>query len=224
MRVERFASVVALLWLNASGCQRSPMSDLPVWRVELDGDGREVRLVHLPFEQTSYDLRTHQRLKVIQDRNQDGRSDRIVVYAGQGEARSVETDADFDGHVDRWETFGVDGQRRRSATSDSGDGRPTRVATYGSGGILALIEMDANRDGRFEITQVFENRRLAETRIDSDGSGRVDRVQDHRPGHLASEVFDNNEDGIDDFRMTYSPTGVLLKVEVLQSRTAGAIR
>lgn len=206
-----------MLGLLCAGCARTSLTDLPLWRVEIDETGREVRMVTLPFEQISYDMATHAVVKDVQDRNQDGVSDRITTYEGFGGARTVETDTDFDGRVDLWETFGAEGQRLRSATASNGT-RPDRVATYDRAGLLSRVEVDEDLDGRFEITRLYEAGRLTQVRIDSDGNGRVDRVQDFRKGYLSEEDFDTNEDGAADLRMTFGKEGALLKVSVLTSR------
>jgi hypothetical protein len=225
MDVTRMGAVsLFLAGLGLTGCSRSPLSDLPLWRVELDGNGHEVRLVHLPFEQTAYDLDTHRPLRTVLDRNQDGISDRIVTYEGLGHARREETDTDFDGIVDRWDSFGSDGQRLRSASARDRTGRPDRTATYGSDGQLVRVETDSNRDGRSELVQVFESRRLVESRIDADGNGKVERVQEFRGGFLSSEAFDTDEDGLTNLRMTYDRKGSLLNVEVLQTSSEGRRR
>ena len=213
---------VLLTALIFSGCARSSLTDLPLWRVEIDAGGREVRMVTLPFEQISYDMASHAVVRDVQDRNQDGVSDRIVTYEGFGGARTVETDTDFDGTVDRWETFGPEGQRMRSATASHG-ARPDRVATYDRAGRLSRVEVDADLDGRFETTRIYEAGKLIEVRIDSDGNGRTDRIQDFRKGYLSAEEFDTDEDGAADLRMTFGKDGALLKVSVLgSSRAAGS--
>ena len=173
-------------------------------------------MVTLPFQQISYDMATHAVVRDVQDRNQDGVSDRIVTYEGFGGARTVETDTDFDGAVDRWETFGPEGQRLRSATA-SNRGRPDRVATYDRAGRLSRVEIDADLDGRFELSRIYEGGKLTEIRIDSDGNGRADRIQDFRKGYMSAEDFDTDEDGAADLRMTFGRNGELLKVEVLRS-------
>lgn len=212
-----------LLILVVSGaCRRTSLADLPLWRVEIDPTGREIRLVTLPFEQISYDMKTHAMIRDVLDRNQDGISDRIITYEGFGGARTEETDTDFDGRVDRWETFGSEGQRMRSATASDGT-RPDRVAAYDRAGTLSRVEVDTDLDGRFELTQIYEAGKLSEIRIDSDGNGRTDRVQDFRKGYLASEDFDTDEDGIPNLRLTFSKDGGLLKVSVSPpGRPAGA--
>jgi len=224
MPTDRAPSRIAalLILLLAGACRRSSLADLPLWRVEIDPAGREIRLVTLPFEQISYDMKTHAMIRDVLDRNQDGISDRIITYEGFGGARTEETDTDFDGRVDRWETFGSEGQRMRSATASNGT-RPDRVATYDRAGTLSRVEADTDLDGRFELTQIYEGGKLSEIRIDADGNGRTDRIQDFRKGYLASEDFDTDEDGTPNLRLTFSKDGALLKVSVTpSSRPSGA--
>ena len=175
----------------------------------------------LPFEQISYDMKTHAMIRDVLDRNQDGVSDRIITYEGFGGARTEETDTDFDGRVDRWETFGSEGQRMRSATASNGT-RPDRVASYDRAGALSRVEADTDLDGRFEVTRIYEAGKLVEIRIDSDGNGKVDRIQDFRMGYLSSEDFDTDEDGTSNLRLSFGEDGALLKVSVIASaRPAG---
>lgn len=206
-----------MLSLLCIGCARSSLTDLPLWHVEIDEAGREVRMVTLPFQQISYDMSTNAVVKDVQDRNQDGVSDRITTYEGFGGARTVETDTNFDGRVDRWETFGSEGQRLRSATASNG-ARPDRVATYDRAGRLSRVDTDEDLDGRFELARIYTAGKLTEIQIDSDGNGRVDRIQDFRKGYLSEEDFDTDEDGTPDLRMTFGRDGELLKVSVANSR------
>lgn len=191
--------------------RRNSLVDLPLWRTETGHDGVETRVVQLPFEQASYDLHTHAVARRVIDRNQDGVSDRIITYEGLGGARIEETDTDFDGRVDRWDTFGAMGQRLRSATARMG-ARPDRVASYDRAGRLDRVETDADLDGIFEVAQIHEAGRLAELRIDSDRNGRADRIQDFRAGYLAFEDLDTDEDGRADVRLTFAKNGTLIKV------------
>ncbi|MBX7184724.1 MAG: hypothetical protein K1Y01_06200 [Vicinamibacteria bacterium] len=218
--VSRACLLLLLAPLAAGACRRSSLADLPLWRVELDPTGREVRLVTLPFEQISYDMKTHTMIRDVLDRNQDGISDRIITYEGFGGARTEETDTDFDGRVDRWETFGSEGQRLRSATASSGD-RPDRVATYDRAGVLIRVEADMDQDGRFERVQIYEHGKLTAVRIDSDGNGKPDRIQDFRLGYLSSEDFDTDEDGTSNLHMTFGKDGALLKVVVTGAARPG---
>ncbi len=167
-------------------------------------------------------MTTHALVRRVLDRNQDGISDRIITWDGAGGARIEETDTNFDGMVDRWDTFGPEGQRLRSATARVGT-RPDRFATYGGNGLLTRIDVDSDLDGRFEAVQIFEGGRLAESRIDSDGNGRTDRIQDFRKGYLSAENFDTDEDGLPNLRMTYAKDGTLLKIAILQAKEPATV-
>lgn len=199
----------------SAGFRRTSIVDLPPWRVEPGPEGFEARVIQLPYEQASFDLATHGLTRRVLDQNRDGISDRIITYEGLGGARVEEIDTDFSGTVDRWDTFGSEGQRLRSATARIGT-RPDRIASYSRSGELSLVETDSDLDGNFEHVQVFERGTLAEVRLDSDHNQRTDRVQDYRPGYLASEDFDTDEDGSPELRMTFAKEGGLLKVVVLK--------
>lgn len=204
----------------SAGFRRTSIVDLPLWRVEPGPDGSEARVIRLPYEQASYDLESHALHRRVLDRNQDGISDRIITYEGLGGARVEEIDTDFSGTVDRWDTFGPEDQRLRSATARLGS-RPDRIATYARSGALRLVETDSDLDGNFEHVQVFEGGSLAEVRLDSDHNGRTDRIQDYRQGYLSSEDFDVDEDGVSELRMTYGKAGGLIKVLVLKEAPNG---
>jgi hypothetical protein len=210
-RLGRALVPVILLSFSILGCRRSSLVDLPLWRVETDPSGREVRVVDLPFEQSSYDLTTHALIRRVIDQNQDGISDRIIRYEGFGGARAEEIDTNFDGIVDRWDTFGPEGKRLRSAIAQGGT-RPNQIATYNLDGILSRVEIDGDLDGRFELVRIYQAGTLVENRIDSDHDGRADRIQDFSKGYLSAEDFDIDENGTADIRMTYARDGSLLKV------------
>lgn len=199
----------------SAGFRRTSIVDLPFWRVEPGPEGFEARVIQLPYEQASFDLATHDLARRVLDQNRDGISDRIITYQGFGGARVEEIDTDFSGTVDRWDTFGPEGQRLRSATARIGS-RPDRIASYSRSGELGRVETDSDLDGNFEHVQIFERGTLAEVRLDSDHNGRTDRVRDYRPGYLESEEFDIDEDGAPELRMTFAKEGGLLKVVVLK--------
>lgn len=204
-----------------SAFRRSSLVDLPLWRTEPGPGGIETRVVQLPFEQAAYDIGTHALVRRVLDRNQDGIADRIITWEGLGGARIEEMDTDFDGRVDRWDTFGATGLRLRSAAARTGD-RPDRIATYDRTGLVQRVEIDSNLDGVFEVVQIHEGGRLAEIRIDSDHNGRPDRIQDFRAGYLAFEDFDTDEDGRSDLRLTFGRDGALTKVTTARAeRKAG---
>ena len=119
-RSLRLVGVIVLIGVAFSapsaGFSRTTIVDLPIWRVEPAEDGSERRVIQLPYEQASYDIKTYALLRRVVDRNQDGVSDRIITYEGFGGARVEEIDTDFNGAIDRWDTFGTEGQRLRCLT------------------------------------------------------------------------------------------------------------
>lgn len=214
-RTWAFAAALAAI---SPACSRTSLVDLPLWRVEIEPDGQEARVVQLPFRLTAYDMSSHAVLRDVLDRNHDGISDRIVTYQGGTGTRLEETDTNFDGLVDRWDTFGADGLRNRSATARLGN-RPDRLATYDRAGQLSRVESDTDLDGLFELVQIYEGARLVRVELDSDGNGRPDRFQDFRNGFLSSEDFDTDEDGSPNLRMTYKEDGSLVSTAILQEAT-----
>ena len=66
-------------------------------------------------------------VRLLYDRNRDGRAETVVLYWPNGKPQRGELDTDEDGAVDRWEHFHTDGA-------------------------LARTEIDLNRDGRVDRT------------------------------------------------------------------------
>ena len=200
-----------------SACAQNPIRDLPMWRVDIDASGREVRLVPLPFVHVAYDMKSHQLVRLQEDRNEDGVSDRVTVYEGLGAARAEETDTNFDGVVDRWDTYDAEGRRLRSATATRG-AIADRLATYGRDGVLKRVELDVDLDGRFEAVRFYEAGLVVKATVDTDGNGKPDRFQDLRSGYLGFEDVDADEDGSPEIRLRYRPDGALDRVELLKAR------
>jgi hypothetical protein len=66
-------------------------------------------------------------VRLLQDRNGDGRADSVVVYARAGRPERGELDTDEDGAVDRWEHFRPDGSLERVDLDTDRDGRVDRT-------------------------------------------------------------------------------------------------
>ena len=65
--------------------------------------------------------------RLLQDRNDDGRAEAVIVYRANGKPERGELDTDEDGAVDRWEHFWSDGT-------------------------LEKVDVDTNRDGQVDRT------------------------------------------------------------------------
>ena len=66
-------------------------------------------------------------VRLLQDRNHDGRAEAVIVYWPNGKPERGELDTDEDGAVDRWERFRTDGT-------------------------LDRVDLDTNRDGKVDRT------------------------------------------------------------------------
>jgi hypothetical protein len=66
-------------------------------------------------------------VRLLQDRNGDGRAESVVVYARSGRPERGEHDTDEDGAIDRWEHFRGDGSLDRVDLDVDRDGRVDRT-------------------------------------------------------------------------------------------------
>ena len=66
-------------------------------------------------------------VRLLYDRNHDGRAEGTIVYRPNGKPERGELDTDEDGAIDRWEHFRTDGT-------------------------LDRVDVDANRDGKVDRT------------------------------------------------------------------------
>lgn len=76
--------------------------------------------------------------------------DRREFYRGRDLAR-VEEDSNEDGLPDKWEHYIAGQLRQLSFDSARKSGRPDRRLIYGEGGTVTRVEVDPDRDGRFEV-------------------------------------------------------------------------
>lgn len=66
-------------------------------------------------------------VRLLQDRNHDGRAEAVIVYRPNGTPERGELDTDEDGVVDRWEHFRADGTLERVDVDTNYDGRVDRT-------------------------------------------------------------------------------------------------
>ena len=114
-RIGYFAAAWALLSLAAC--------DVGETSIRLSGG---YRLVQKREYQALY-VPTGKIDRLLQDRDQDGRADAVILYYSNGKPRLGEFDTDGDGRVDRWEHFFTDGK-------------------------LEKVDLDTNRDGKIDRT------------------------------------------------------------------------
>jgi hypothetical protein len=66
-------------------------------------------------------------LRLLVDRDRDGRAEAVVVYRRNGRPERGEIDTDGDGAVDRWEQLRTDGSLERVDLDTDRDGRVDRT-------------------------------------------------------------------------------------------------
>jgi hypothetical protein len=65
-------------------------------------------------------------LRLLQDRNHDGRAEVVIVYGTSARPERAEIDTDEDGAIDRWEQLRPDGSVARVDLDTNHDGRIDR--------------------------------------------------------------------------------------------------
>jgi len=65
-------------------------------------------------------------VRLLQDRNHDGRAEAVILYRPSGKPERGEIDTDEDGQIDRWEHFRPDGTLERVDTDTNHDGQVDR--------------------------------------------------------------------------------------------------
>jgi hypothetical protein len=93
-------TAVALAALTASACAFSPQAERRI-------PGGYVLMQKADF-QALYDS-NGRIVRLLQDRNHDGRAEVVILYYPNGKPQRGEIDTDEDGVVDRWEYFRSDG-------------------------------------------------------------------------------------------------------------------
>lgn len=63
-------------------------------------------------------------VRLVQDRNRDGRAEVVITFHTNGRPRQGEMDTDDDGFVDRWEVFLPDGRLEKVGVSRAANGQP----------------------------------------------------------------------------------------------------
>ena len=66
-------------------------------------------------------------VRLLYDRNHDGRAEGVIVYRPNGKPERGELDTDEDGAIDRWEHFRTDGTLDRVDIDVNRDGKADRT-------------------------------------------------------------------------------------------------
>ncbi len=126
-----------------------------------------------------------------------------------------EVDADEDGVVERWEYYDESGQLEKIGSFSMDDGQvDTWLFPDGKGGI-SRIERSMARDGLVSRWEYYKGEQLVRTEEDTDGDGEVDQWERHTGGVMVEISLDTTFSRRQpDRRLTYSPDGTLLSIEV----------
>ena len=128
---------------------------------------------------TRYSEETGSLQEVTYDRNEDGLVDAWLFMDG-ADLERAEMDEDFDGTIDRWEQYTIEGTAAQDGgaslveLSDRADGRVTRREYY-QAGVLLRAEQDTNGDGTVNKWEAYEGGVLVSVELDERGAGRPTR-------------------------------------------------
>lgn len=153
------SAVMGLAALGLAGCRNagSPRPPGP-------------HLVEKGPYQALYDADGHL-LRVLHDRDGDGRAELVASYGANGRLLRAEVDTDGDGIVDRWEYFGP-------------------------GGVLYAVGVARCRPGQpDEWWYPPDTSGASRVERDEDGDGRVDHWMERRADEVLVDAFDTDGDG-----------------------------
>lgn len=135
-------------------------------------------------------------LRVVFDRDGDGRAEVVTLFDAQGRPSAVEIDADGDAAVDRWERRAPDGTLEKVGASRRSRNRPDVWEYPGPDGEIVRRDFDDDADGVVERSEFLEGGRVVREQTDSDGDGRPDRrLLRDAAGNLLAIEQDLDADG-----------------------------
>jgi hypothetical protein len=112
--------------------------------------------------------------KVIKsDRNYDGKIDRIETYDDKGAIQKVEMDTTGDGKMNEWMFYegGIPNKVERDLNKD---GKADTFLTYNKKGQLVKIETDTTGDGKINDWVFYENGKPIKAEKDTNKDGKPD--------------------------------------------------
>ena len=162
---------------------------------------------------TRYSEETGRLQEVTYDRNEDGLVDAWLFMDG-ADLERAEMDEDFDGTIDRWEQYTIEGTAAQEdgaslvellvELSDRGDGRVTRREYY-QAGVLLRAEQDTTGDGAVNKWEAYEAGVLVSVELDERGEGRPTRRLRYSGGRFIGIETDEDGDGV---FVRLNPSGV----------------
>jgi hypothetical protein len=170
----------------------------------------------------TYDAKTGRLTTLRADANKNGAIDTLSYMDGTRILR-IELDLDENGHVERWDFYGAEGELEKVGFSRLNDGVMDAQAFYTPSGELARMEVSTKRDGTFDRIELYVDGVLTRSSEDTNGDGRPDKWDEYRP--LASAgaqaeyavtatAFDDSGSGRPERRFVYGEGGVIQRVEL----------
>lgn len=180
--------------------------------------------------QARYDPKSLKLAEITYDKNHNGRIDTWTKMDGAKPVSSV-IDEDEDGKIDRWETYGPDGELVQVQLSRAKNGQPDETVFVGADGKVEHIDFFEKSDTTGQLGVVrrefYEADKPVRAEEDTDGDGLMDRFEHYDPsGALIAVELDDAQpfDGKPDRRLTYSPTGQLLSIETEPDGQGGYLK
>ncbi|MGE0453003.1 MAG: hypothetical protein AB7O37_02525 [Vicinamibacteria bacterium] len=221
MRSLRRICLVAAGLLLTAGCERAcggkqatPAASIPTIK---GPDGAEYVLLARGAYKPVYDAQGKLD-RVEYDRNGDGRADQIARHNGKRLPELLEDDDDFDGQTDRWAYYDAAGVLVKVGASRRGAGRPDFWAYQDRDGKITRQEYDSNGDGKLDRVEIMKDGRVDLVEVDANDDGRPDRWQKWQGSELIFENLDTDGDGKPDKRLRYGPKGEVIGLEPIADK------
>ena len=144
MKYRRFAEA-GLIFTFSVMFQASVLAAPPTKKADLDLDGIQESVIHYAEDRKI--------LKVVMDKNHDGKIDGQVTYR-DGFRDFAEIDSNFDGKIDTVVMYYFTGVPAVISVDRSSDGKPDRW-TYFKNGVIYKREWDRNFDGAADYRILF---------------------------------------------------------------------
>ena len=153
--------------------------------------------------------------RLLYDQNGDKKADVVILFHPNGAVKQVEADTNYDGVIDRWQTYNEQGQLEKEGYSRRGGKTADTWEYYDKTGAVIRRELDEDGTGKVDRVEMFQKGRLVAVGLDTDRDGKIERWQTWSDGRLVSEELDIDGDGIADRRLRYGPGGTVAGVDVL---------
>ncbi len=127
------------------------------------------------------------------DLNKDGKPDVWHLYNGDVETCKID-DFDHDGRKDWQIAYDAQHQPVYKKADIDYDGKYDLTEVYDNGQV-SEVERDSDFDGKLDVKEVYATGVLSSVRRDRNGDGRPDQWEQYADGQLTAITYDDNFDG-----------------------------